>query len=123
MKNNLDIKLKRELLKDKKGKTVHSEEESVYRQEDSQALMQITAGFDSRKHSWKDYKQFMKLREQIDKAWVKEEQKLELSLDEASILKTFLHEFFDKDAKEEDKGKVSIFLGRTIISVLEQLEE
>jgi len=136
---NLVLKLKKEYSRDKNGKIVYlgenellcphckgivkeklKEKEAVYRQHDSQALLQLSNLYDSKKHTFKDYKKFMRLRDKIEEAWITDKNKLEMSLDEATVLKSFLEELFDKDNKE--KQTISVFIGRSIISILEQLE-
>ena len=138
-KMNLTIKLIEEHTKDKKGKNVYvenrelncpncsfvireklEEKEPLYKQQDTQALMKLSSFFDSRKYSLKEYKQYIKLRNKIEEAWLKNNKTLELSLDEASLLKKFLISFFEKDNKE--KQLIDIFMGRTITSILDQLE-
>lgn len=139
-KQKLEIELKQEFSKDKDDKVVYMEEKKLkcpncgsivreavekqplYKQNDGMALIQVLSLYDSRKGGLKDYKTFINLREKIEKAWVKETKKVELSLDEMSFLKNFLSGIFDKEKKKEEKIQLSIFLGRTVISVLEQLE-
>ena len=121
-KINLDIELKIEYSRDKKEKIIYTDKEPNYRQNDGLALIQILGHVDSRKLTAEGLKSLLNVRDKAEEAFKKDSKKMELSLNQASALKDFLKAFFDKEKKEGEKIQLNIFLSRTAIDTLEQLE-
>ena len=121
-----NLNLVRIIAKDKNGKIVFVDEnkkDEAYERHDSVVLMQILQEFDTKKHTLRQYKTVLNLLEKVQEAWRKDATELEISLDEGTILKEICLNFFDEKKKEEEKKSISLFWGKTIVSILEQLGE
>jgi hypothetical protein len=126
-KNPFVVHLKREELIDPKGKPVKTPEgESRYKREDINGLMSLLGRFDSRMHDVSDMKMVLKIRDKLYDAWGKDAQEIELSLNEATFLKTYLQEFQEKDGKfqpnDEKKEPMREFEMRTLVGLLDEME-
>jgi len=105
---------------DKKGKVQFDlNKNKMYKRDDFIGLLNLINKFDSRLHGMKDYKLFLKLKDHLFDHWSKENKNLDLSLDEATFLKTYLSELTTKDGKDTPLAEFEM---RTLIGTLDQLE-
>jgi hypothetical protein len=115
--------------KDRKGKLIEQIEPDSKSlrciQDDTYGLQQLLFKFDTRKHGMKEWKQKVNILDKLIEIYKKidetkaEQMDLELSLDEASFLKSYLDEIPEKEGKEVQLQEFEI---RTLVSVLEQLK-
>jgi hypothetical protein len=116
----LKIEMVQEVALDKKGKEVIDREGNKnYKREDFMGLMNLLSRFDSTRHTMKDYKFYIKLKDKIHRAWSEENRILDLSLDDATFLKTYLSEYSEKEGKNVPLAEYEM---RTLIGILEQME-
>lgn len=114
-----------------KGKQVEvktSDGESMFIRNDLVGLQRLLGYFDPTKHTVKDWKMMIKLRDLLTDAYLRDKKELELSLDEAVFLKDFMKELIaknNKDSKTEDKDKIQFreFEFRTLLAIDEQFGE
>jgi len=121
------INLITEEAKDKKGKIIYDEskegkKDATYSRHDALSILNLLTSYESKNGTWKQYKTCLKLRDKVEKVWRDDEMKLELSLDEGNFLKEYCESLFDEKKKPEEKNNIPLFLGKTIVSILEQLE-
>lgn len=121
----ISLNLKQEFfyIKDKKGrKTILKDErnEPRYTRNDIIGLMELLGKFDSRLHTMKDYKQWIKVKDKLKECFVNNLDLLKLSLDEAAFLKEFLTDLTIKDSKDSRLVEFEI---RSLVGILEQLSE
>lgn len=115
--------------KDRKGKLIEQIEPDSKAlrciQDDTYGLQQLLFKFDTRKHGMKEWKQKVNILDKLIEIYKKidetkaEQMDLELSLDEASFLKSYLDEIPEKEGKEVQLQEFEI---RTLVSILEQLK-
>src|SRR4030042_3047964 len=118
----LQINLIQEKALDKKGKDQKDPQgKQMYKRDDFIGLINLLNKYDTRLHhgQMQNTKTYLRLKDHVIKNWTDDNQKLELSLDEASFLKTYLSEVTDKEAKDVPLAEFEI---RTMVGVLEQLE-
>lgn len=96
------------------------EGEVRYTRNDIIGLSSVLGNFDTRIHTLKDMKLWNKLRDKTTQAYYNDTEELELSVDDAAFLLTYLREVKDKDCKEKPLNEFEI---KTIIGILEQLED
>ena len=114
----LNLNLIQDLALDKKGKEIKDREgNKSYRRDDFIGLLNLLNRFDSRIHEMKDYKTFLQLKDKLYQNWSKDNKTLELTIDQASFLKTFLSEFTAKEGKD---APLQEFEMRTLVGILEQ---
>jgi len=80
------VELVKEQQEDGDGKLVFTEDEpkrKVWKRNDAQALLTALTSYDSRKGSMEDYRQMLKVRDKVERAWRDDKKKVELSLDNA----------------------------------------
>ena len=117
---SIKINLVKEKMIDKKGKVVKNPAGDVsYIREDCTGLMSLLNKFNTTLHDMKDFKTFLKIKDKIYKIWTKDGDTMELSLDEASFLRTYLSEFKEKDGKNVPLREFEL---RTLVGILEALE-
>jgi len=117
---SVKIDMVKEIMYDKKGKPIKDPQGEIsYKREDYTGLMSLLNKFDSRLHDMKDLKMFLKVRDKLYSGWTKDQEQLELSLDEAAFLKKFLSEYKDKDGKDVPLKE---FEARTLVGLLDALE-
>jgi len=92
--------------------------EIAYVRDDYNGLLALLNHFDSRLHVMKDYKVFIKVRDKVQEAWLKDWTELELSLDEAAFLKEYFKNLNEKDGANTQLQQFEI---RTLVGVLEAL--
>jgi len=117
---SIKINLVKEKMIDKKGKVVKNPSGDIsYIREDCTGLMSLLNKFNTTLHDMKDFKTFLKIKDKIYKIWTKDGDTMELSLDEASFLRTYLSEFKEKDGKNVPLREFEL---RTLVGILEALE-
>ena len=124
-KLNLNLELVIQHACDKSGKPLYNPKEPkdpLFKQHDAIALSTLLGTIDTRVLTMQSMKHLLNVKDKAEEAFRKDKKRLELSLDQASTLKEFLSKFFSKEKKVEERKSLSIFLSRTVISILEQLE-
>lgn len=114
------VELKMEKMIDRKGEVIKDNDgEPFFKRHDALALMQILNAINTRQYDFKALKVFGNLKEKVDEAWMKDKDKLELTLDQASFLKVYIEEF-NKKSNPQFQG--TPFHIRTMITIAKQLD-
>lgn len=116
-----NLSLTKEEAKDlKSGKPLKDPRGEIqYIRNDIVGLMSLLAKMDSKIHSLKDYKSWIKLRDKLRNCFVDEKDVLEMSIDEAAFLKDFLSNLTEREGKQTELSEFEI---RTLVGILEQFE-
>ena len=131
MKNKtleLNFVLEKAFIRNKDGKIVDAkiDGQQAYSRSDYSGLQGLLKRFDTRMHTPKDWKTWTKLGGKITDCYLHDRKKMELSLDETVFLKNFLNDLAEKNSmagKEKDKIPFTDFEVKTLMGVLEQLED
>jgi len=87
-------------LKDNKIQTLKNESGEIqYLRQDAIGLMRLLNYFDSRQHSLRDSQAVIMIKDKGREAFLHKKLTIELSIDEAAFLKTYLKDLMEKDAK------------------------
>jgi hypothetical protein len=117
---NISIKLAKQVVLDKKGKEVKDEKgDTSYVRNDYFGLQILLNRFDTTIHVPKEYKMFIKVKDKIRGAWIKDEENVDLTLDEGAFLKEFLTNLPEKEAKTKPMQEFEL---RSMMGILEQFE-
>lgn len=125
-KLNLNLELTTQYALDKDGKKLFdpkNPKEPLYKQHDAIALFTLLEMIDTRVLTKQNTKDLLNVKDKAEEAFRKDKKTLELSIDQASALKEFLNKFFSKEKKLEERLRLNIFLSRTVLHILEQLDE
>jgi hypothetical protein len=95
--------------------------EKGWDQNDIVSLIELLRTFDSTNHTFNEYKLFINIYNKVMEVWKFNKNEIDLSLDQSKIIKDILISFLDENNKK--KTKLNPFLGKTVISLLEQLED
>lgn len=121
-KQKVVIKLVKEAMLNKDGKEIRGPDKEIqYKREDIIGLQSLINRYDSKKHpgSMKLIKALLNVKDKVELCWRKDEEVLNLTLDEASQLKEYLSKILDLDAQNDPLKQFEL---RTLIGTLEQLE-
>ena len=117
---NVSIKLAKQAVLDKKGREVKDERgDTSYVRNDYFGLQILLNRFDTTIHGPKEYKMFIKVKDKIRDAWIKDEENIVLTVDEGAFLKEFLTNLPEKEAKTKPMQEFEL---RSMIGILEQFE-
>lgn len=121
-KQKVVIKLLKVPALDNKGKEIKDPQGEIqYKQEDMQGLFSLLNKYDSSKHpgAMKIFKALISVKDKLETCLIKETDELNLTLDEASWLKTYLNEITNNEAKDRGLAQFEI---RTLVAVVAQLD-
>lgn len=93
--------------------------EKGYDQNDIASFIELLRTFDNTKHTFGEYKIFINVFRKAMDAWKFNRDEIDLSLDQSKLVKDILISFFDKN----NNKKLNPFLGKTVVSLMEQLED
>ena len=102
----------KEILKDDKGDIQYSRNDIV-------GLMGLLSKLDTKIHSLKEYKQWIKVRDKLKDCFVDDAEEMELTVSEASFLKDYLSGFQEREGKVINLDEFEV---RTLVGVLAQFD-
>ena len=130
MKNKpleINLILEKAYTKDESGKVIEAKVngQQAYNRSDYGGLQSLLKRFDTRMNTPKDWKTWTKISEKISNAFLHDQKKIELSLDETVFLRDYLRSLIEKNSlagKEKEKVAFADHEVKTLIGISDQLE-